>query len=135
MVELKAYKINKLELENKVQNGTQLKLNNQTKYNVNYIDGENVCIGNLEFRIVEENQNPFEIRIEMVAQFTYAPGDDKAEIHTQSFDQLFPFLRQIVHTTTSFTGMPGLMIPMMKLNPETVRVNKKNDEEESSPLN
>ena len=102
MVQLKFYKVNKLELENKLQNGTQLKLNNQTKYNVNYIDGDNVCIGNLEFRITDDNQNPFELRIEMVAQFTYDPGDDKAEIHTQSFDQIFPFLRQIVHTATLY---------------------------------
>ncbi|MBR2134471.1 MAG: hypothetical protein IJ851_07170 [Eubacterium sp.] len=134
MVQLKFYKVNKLELENKLQNGTQLKLNNQTKYNVNYIDGDNVCIGNLEFRITDDNQNPFELRIEMVAQFTYDPGDDKAEIHTQSFDQIFPFLRQIVHTATSYTGMPGLMIPIIRLNPDTVRVNNKEDNE-SSPLN
>ncbi len=134
MVQLKFYKVNKLELENKLQNGTQLKLNNQTKYNVNYIDGDNVCIGNLEFRITDDNQNPFELRIEMMAQFTYDPGDDKAEIHTQSFDQIFPFLRQIVHTATSYTGMPGLMIPIIRLNPDTVRVNNKEDNE-SSPLN
>lgn len=134
MVQLKAYKVNKLELENKVQNGTQLKLNNQTKYNVNYIDGENVCIGNLEFRIIDENQNPFEMRIEMVAHFTYEPGDDKAEIHTDSFDQIFPFLRQLVHTATSYTGMPGLMLPIIKLNPNTVRVNNREDNE-ASPLN
>jgi len=135
MVQLKGYRVNKLELENKVQNGTQLKLNNQTKYNVNYIDDDHVCIGNLEFRIVDENQNPFEVRIELVAQFSYEDGDDKAEIHTQSFDQIFPFVRQIVHTATSYTGMPGLMIPLMRLNPDTVRVNDRKDEPESSPLN
>ncbi len=135
MVQLKGYKVNKLELENKVANGTQLKLNNQMKYNVNYVDGDSVCVGNLEFRIVDENQNPFEIRIEMVAQFGYEPGDDKADIHVQSFDQLFPFLRQIIHSATSFTGMPGLLIPIVHLNPDTVKVNNKTDENESSPLN
>ena len=37
MVELRAFKVNKLEVENTVAPGTQLKLQNQVKYNVNYI--------------------------------------------------------------------------------------------------
>ena len=42
MVELRAFKVNKLEVENTVAPGTQLKLQNQVKYNVNYMDGEYV---------------------------------------------------------------------------------------------
>lgn len=40
MVELRAFKVNKLEVENTVAPGTQLKLQNQVKYNVNYMDGD-----------------------------------------------------------------------------------------------
>ena len=53
MVELKGYKVNRLEIENKVKPGTQLKLQNQVKYNVNYIDGANRCVGILEFRVID----------------------------------------------------------------------------------
>ena len=135
MVELKGYKVNSVSLENKVQNGTQLKLQNQVKYNVNYIDAEHRCIGILEFRVSDAEMNPFEIRVEMAAQFTYDEGDEKPDIHTGSFDQLFPFLRQLIHSLTAMSGMPGLMIPMMKLNRDTVSVGKPQEEEESSPLN
>lgn len=136
MVELKGYKVNKLELENKVKAGTQLKLQNQLKYNVNYIDDNKTCIGIMELRIADADMNPFEVKIEMVAEFTYGADDDKADVHTTSFDQLFPFVRQVVHTATSFTGMPGLMIPIMKLNKETVQVNNNPQAPtESSPLN
>lgn len=134
MVELKGYKVNRLEIENKAKPGTQLKLQNQLKYNVNYLDDNKMCIGMLELRIMDADLNPFEIKIEMVAEFSYGTEDDKTDIHTASFDQLFPFVRQIVNTVTSFTGMPGLMIPIMKLNKETVRVNRR-EENESSPLN
>lgn len=134
MVELKGYKVNRLEIENKAKPGTQLKLQNQLKYNVNYLDDNKMCIGMLELRIMDADLNPFEIKIEMVAEFSYGTEDDKTDIHTASFDQLFPFVRQIVNTATSFTGMPGLMIPIMKLNKETVRVNRR-EENESSPLN
>lgn len=135
MVELKGYKVNKLEIENKVKLGTNLKLQNQLKYNVNYMDDNKTCIGAMELRIIDADLNPFEVKIEMVAEFAYGDNDEKADIHTTSFDQLFPFVRQIVHTVTAFTGMPGLMIPIMKLNKDTVKVNNTPREKENSPLN
>jgi preprotein translocase subunit SecB len=136
MIELKGYKVNSVSFENKVKNGTQLKLQNQVKYNVNYIESENKCVGILDFRVSDADMNPFEIRIEMIAEFTYQDGDEKPDIHTGSFDQLFPFLRQIINSITTMSGMPGLLIPIMKLNRDSVSVGKpKEEDEESSPLN
>lgn len=135
MVELKGYKINSLTFDNKVQNGTQLKLQNQVKYNVNYVESENKCIGILDFRVSDADLQPFEIRIEMIAQFTYQDGDAKEDIHVESFSQLFPFLRQAINTLTSMSGMPGLLIPLMKLNRDSVSLGKPKEEEENSPLN
>ena len=68
MIELKGYKVNKLEIENKVKPGTQLKLQNQLKYNVNYLDDNKTCIGIMELRVADADLNPFEIKIEMVAK-------------------------------------------------------------------
>ena len=133
MVDLKWYKVSKINFENEVQNGTQLKLKNQVKYNVSYMDGDKRCIGKLDFRVGDEGMQPFEIRIEIEALFTYGDDDEKPDIHTESFDQLFPFVRQVINTTTSMSGMPGLVIPMMRL--ERDKVNVASPEEESSPLN
>ena len=103
---------------------------------MNYMDAENKCVGFLELRISDADQNPFEIRIEAVAEFTYDDTDQKPDIHVNSFDQFFPFIRQIVSTSASFTGMPGLLIPIIKLNRETVKIaSPNNNEPESSPLN
>lgn len=135
MVELKGYKINSISFENKVQNGTQLKLQNKFKYNVNYMDADNKCVGILEFRVIDSEMNPFEIKIEMIAEFSYEPDDDKADIHVESFAQMFPFLRQIINNITTMSGMPGLLIPLMKLNKESVKVASPKNDEEESPLN
>lgn len=137
MVELKGYKVNRLEIENKVKPGVQLKLQNQLKYNVNYMDDNKTCVAVMDLRVIDSQLNPFEIKLEAVAEFTYGEEDQKADIHTTSFDQLFPFIRQIIHTVTAFTGIPGLMIPIMKLNKDTVQVNEKNAPKgsENSPLN
>lgn len=135
MVELKGYKVASINFQNEVANGTQLKLQNQVKYNVNYIEAENRCIGILDFRVADADLQPFEIKIKMVAEFVYAENDEKPDIHTTSFDQLFPFLRQTINTVTSMSGMPGLLIPLMKLNKSTVTVGKPENNDESSPLN
>ncbi len=134
MVVLNAYKVNKLEIENRVAPGTQLKLQNQVKYNVNYMDDVKKCVGILGFRITDANLNPFEVQIEMAAEFSFGEEDEKPDVHTQSFDQLFPFLRMVINNVTSLTGMPGLMIPIMKLNKDNVTVGKP-QETEKSPLN
>lgn len=134
MVILNAYKVNKLQIENRVAPGTQLKLQNQVKYNVNYMDDVKKCVGILGFRITDANLNPFEVQIEMAAEFSFDEEDEKPDIHTQSFDQLFPFLRMVINNVTSLTGMPGLMIPIMKLNKDNVTVGKP-QETEKSPLN
>lgn len=136
MVELKAYKVNKLEVENKVRPGTQLKLQNQLKYNVNYMDDDKKCVGIMELHVADADLNPFDIKIEAVAEFSYGDDDKKEDIHTVSFDQLFPFVREIIHTVTGYTGMPGLLVPIMKLNKNTVKVaGAKGYEPETSPLN
>lgn len=134
MVQLLGYKVNKLEIENRVKPKTQLKLQNQVKYNVNYMDDVKKCLGVIDFRITDAEMNPFEIKIEMAAEFSFSEEDQKPDIHTESFDQIFPFLRMIVNNVASFTGMPGLMIPIMKLNKNTVTVGKP-EEKEKSPLN
>lgn len=134
MVAINAYKVNKLEIENRVAPGVQLKLQNQVKYNVNYMDDVKKCVGILGFRITDANLNPFEVKIEMAAEFSFGEEDEKADIHTQSFDQLFPFLRMVINNITSLTGMPGLMIPIMRLNKDNVIVGKP-QEGEKSPLN
>ncbi len=134
MTELKWYKVSGIHFENNVQNGTQLKLKNAVKYNVNYFGEEKRCAGKLDFTVSDEQMQPFEIRIQMEAVFTYDEGDNRADIHVDSFAQLFPFLRQVISGVTSMSGMPALMIPFMRLNRDSVNINNAG-EEESSPLN
>ena len=136
MVELKGYKVNSISFDNKVQNGTQLKLQNQVKYNVNYNESKSKCLGILDFRVSDADMQPFEIRIEMIAEFTYGDEDEKPDIHTESFSQLFPFLRQIINNITTMSGMPGLLIPIMRLNRDNVALgNPREDNGENTPLN
>ena len=135
MVELNTFKVSSITFENKVPNGTEIKLNKQFSYNVNYFGEENRCVGKLDFRVSDEQLRPFSIRVEMEALFSYGEEDEREDIHTESFEQLFPFLRQIIHSTTAMSGVPGLIIPAVHIEKENVKVADNPPEEESSPLN
>lgn len=85
--------------------------------------------------MADADLQPFEIKIEAVAEFAYGDEDAKPDIHTSSFDQFFPFVREIIHNVTGYTGMSGLLIPIIRLNKDTVKVGGPNDDKETSPLN
>lgn len=123
MVELKGYRVTSIDYDNKIAGGTQLKLQNQVRYNMNYFDSENRCQGVLNFRITDADLKPIEIKVELVGDFVYQDGDDKADIHADSFDQLFPFLRQIVNSITSMSNMP-LLIPVIHLDRNSIQINE-----------
>lgn len=135
MINMRGYKVNSLEFTNNVENGTQLKLQNQVKYNVNYMDAEKRCVGMLHFRVEDADNQPFEIELELVVEFSFEDEDQKPDIHVGSFDQIFPFVRQIINTTTSMSGMPGLVIPTMKLNRDSVEVGKPPKKDDEGMLN
>lgn len=135
MVELLTFKVNSITFENKVQNGTEIKLNKQFSYNVNYFGEENRCVGKLDFRVTDEELIPFSIRVEIEALFSYGEGDEREDIHTESFEQIFPFLRQIIHSTTAMSGVPGLIIPAVHIDKNNVKIADKPEEDENSPLN
>ena len=130
MVELQGYKVNSISFENNVEDGAELELQNKFQYNVNYADEENRCIGMLNFRVIDSELQGFEIKVDMVAEFSYDDDDKKADIHTESFAQIFPFLRQIICNITVSGGMPPLMIPFIRLDRDAVSVND-NVEDES----
>lgn len=81
MVELQGYKVNSISFENNVEDGAELELQNKFQYNVNYADEENRCIGMLNFRVIDSELQGFEIKVDMVAEFSY-DDDDKRLIFT-----------------------------------------------------
>lgn len=135
MVDIKWSRVTKIEYENGVPSGTEMRLrHNLNRYELRYIENEKRCLGLLEFRIADEDLKPFSIKITMEALFTYEEGDERADVHVASFDQLFPFLRQAIHSVTSMSGMAGLMIPMIHLKKSSV-ISKKQEPEDGSLLN
>ncbi len=120
MDNLKGYTLNAIDFENKAKNGTQLKLQNQFKYRVRYAKETNKCVGELEFRIGDADLQPFELKISLIAEFEYDQNMQRDEIHSESFTQIFPYVRQIISSITSMSGMPPLMIPFMKVDKEKI---------------
>lgn len=117
-MELKSYKINHLNVENEAIPGSELKLKNTLNYKTKLIEDSNTCVGILDFKLEDDNDDndyPFLIDVEMVAEFSYN-DEEKEDVQEKSFDQVFPYLRVLITQIASLVGIPGLVIPIVKLN-------------------
>ncbi len=115
-VSLMGYRVDSFEIKNNAVSNTKLTLKNKVKYNVNYVKSRELCIGKLELTVSDQETDRFEIKLQITAQFGYDPTTEKEEIHKKSFDLIFPVIRVMVSTITASMGMPGLVLPPMKLD-------------------
>ncbi len=115
-VNLMGYRVDSFELRNDAVSNTKLTLKNKVKYNVNYVKSREICVGKLELTVSDSENDRFEIKLQITAQFGYDTSAEKEEIHKKSFDLIFPVIRVMVSTITASMGMPGLVLPPMKLD-------------------
>ena len=122
-VTIKGYKVDKVEFVAALENGTQVKLANKYAYNVQYAKN-NMCKCEMDIEVYD-SQNPekFKVHIVMSGIFAFAQGETKERIHTETFKNLFPYVRAFVTTLTANCGIPPIMIPDIDIdNQEIYRI-------------
>lgn len=117
---MKAYKISKIDFINNLVNGTKLELNNKYSYNVKY--GQNgVCEGILTVDITDKGGNKdFKISITVQGLFQYDPQTPREQVHVATFKEIFPYARVFVSNLTTSAGMPPIMIPPIDMDSQEI---------------
>lgn len=114
-LKLKAYKIEELQLVNKVKATTKIELKNSYGYNVRYTN-QNICEGKFTITIVDkENPETFSIKLVLGGIFAFDPELERELIHVQTYRELFPYARAIITTITANAGIQPIMIPDMDI--------------------
>ncbi len=122
-VTLKGYKVDKIDFIATLDNGTQVKLANKYAYNVQYAKN-NMCKGEFDIEVYD-SQNPekFKVHVVLSGIFSFADGEKKERIHTETFKSLFPYVKAFVTTLTANCGIPPIMIPDIDIdNQEIYRI-------------
>lgn len=126
-LKLKAYKIEELQLINKVKTTSKIELKNSYGYNVRYTN-QNICEGKFTITIVDkESPETFSVKLVLGGVFAFDPELEREVIHVQTYKELFPYARAIIITVTANAGIQPIMIPDMDIeNREIYRFDNPN---------
>ncbi len=113
-VVLKNYKIRELHFKNKVAGKATIELEQRQSFKVHYLKDKNECIGQCRIEIKDKNQEQgkeqtFVMFMEVEGVFAYETEMDKAEMHSDIYKELFPYVRVLINNFTVSAGMPPMV--------------------------
>ena len=132
-VQLKAYKVSRINFNNAVQSTVQLKLNNKVSHNVKYTDGT-VCEATLCIEVLDKNHpDVLSITVEVKGIFDIRRGVEKEFVHVDTFKELFPLAKALVTTVTANAGIKPIIVQNIDIEEQEIyRFDMKGAEEENS---
>ena len=124
VVNLQAFKVDKIDFANTLENGTKISLGNKYSYQVQYANNKNVAKGTFDIEVHDkENTEAFKIHVIIVGIFAYKEGEKKELIHTETFKALFPYAKPLITTITANFGIQPVIIPNIVIdNQEIYRI-------------
>ena len=132
-VQLKAYKVSRINFNNAVQSTVQLKLNNKVSHNVKYTNGA-VCEATLCIEVLDKNHpDVLNITVEVKGIFDIKRGVEKEFVHVDTFKELFPLAKALVTTVTANAGIKPIIVQNIDIEEQEIyRFDMKGAEEENS---
>ena len=132
-VQLKAYKVSRINFNNAVQSTVHLNLNNKVSHNVKYTDGA-VCEATLCIEVLDKNHpDVLNITVEVKGIFDIKRGVEKEFVHVDTFKELFPLAKALVTTVTANAGIKPIIVQNIDIEEQEIyRFDMKGAEEEDS---
>ncbi len=96
-VNLQAFKVDKIDFVNNIENATQISLGNQYSYQVQYANNKNIAKGTFDIEVHDKaDPEQFKIHVIVVGIFSYKGNEKKEILHTETFKALFPYAKALV---------------------------------------
>ena len=132
-VQLKAYKVSRINFNNAVQSTVHLNLNNKVSHNVKYTDGA-VCEATLCIEVLDKDHpDVLNITVEVKGIFDIRRGVEKEFVHVDTFKELFPLAKALVTTVTANAGIKPIIVQNIDIEEQEIyRFDMKGAEEENS---
>lgn len=132
-VQLKAYKVSRINFNNAVQSTVHLNLNNKVSHNVKYTDGA-VCEATLCIEVLDKDHpDVLNITVEVKGIFDIRRGVEKEFVHVDTFKELFPLAKALVTTVTANAGIKPIIVQNIDIEEQEIyRFDMKGAEEEDS---
>ena len=127
---LKGVRVNEIDFVNKLANGEKIELEHRYSYSVRYAP-DNHCLGEFKANVSNKN-NPekFHLNVTMAGQFAFDKDATKEQLHLDTYDALFPYVRAYISNITAVGGIPPIIAPYIDISNQTiyrVDIPKKNE--------
>ena len=122
-------KVQEIHLINKLEQSGQIQLDSTFSLNVSFSPDGTRCVGKLQQTLRDKDfaGGKFTMTVEMVGVFNCSGAvtdDVKRQIHTEVYDQLFPYMQSQCANLSAASGIPGLMLRKVAIDPDSIAVNK-----------
>lgn len=119
-VEMKAYKVAKIEFNNKVNGKVQLKLKNKVSHQVKY-SGNSFCEATLDVLVSDpENPDILNMKLSVVGAFEIKNKIEKEFLHVETFNELFPFAKALAATISVNAGVPPIYLQNVDITKQEI---------------
>lgn len=123
-------KVQEIHLSNKLEKSGQIQLDSSFSLNVSFSSDGSRCVGKLQqtLRDKEFVGGKFTMTVELVGIFncSNATTDEvKRQVHGEVYDQLFPYMQSQCASLATASGVPGLMLRKVPIDPNNIAINKK----------
>ena len=119
-VDMKAYKVAKIEFNNKVNGKVQLKLKNKVSHQVKY-NGNSFCEATLDVLVSDpENPDILNMKLSVVGAFEIKNKIEKEFLHVETFNELFPFAKALAATISVNAGVPPIYLQNVDITKQEI---------------
>ena len=121
LVNLVGHQVISYSFVSRLANGTKIGLQTKYSYNVKYAEGSNLCKGELSCELCHKDEpESFSVKLVMSGTFTYKAGSEKAALHVDSFNALFPYAKAYIAMATSAGGIPPVNLPEIDITSQNI---------------
>ena len=122
MVDLLSYRTLELSVSNQSTSEGSIELKHTFSYNVSINASARKALGFLNFVMKnEKTAGGLNVKVSLVAEFSYGEEDERRYVHTESFRLLYPYLRMTVTNLCTCAGIGGIIIPNLTINDEQIQ--------------
>ena len=109
-----------------IQEEGSMEIENRFSLNVNFDNKNQKCISTFEIQSVcKSHEDWFNVRVKIVGIFSCEKVDsdeDRKQIHTESYDTLFPYAQSVISELTTKAGMIPLILEKAPINFGEVKI-------------
>lgn len=123
---LMSQKVQEVHFVNKLEKSGQIQLQSGFNFNVNFSKDGQRCVARIYQSIKDQDGGEIIfLSAELVGAFTcdgVVTDEDKKQVHTQCYDQLFPYVQNTVTTLMNASGIPGFQLRKAVMDADRVVV-------------